>query len=92
MKAIEKTRFDARLPVEQKELFEYAAAIGGFRSLTDFIIYSVQQQAALIVEKHNAILGSKQDQKLFFESLINPAKPNAKLKKAAQKYNKRNGK
>jgi uncharacterized protein (DUF1778 family) len=88
MKAIAKTRFDARLPVDQKDLFELAAAIGGFRSLTDFIIYSVQQQATLIVEKHNAILASKKDQKIFFDSIMNPAKPNARLRKAAQRYNK----
>jgi uncharacterized protein (DUF1778 family) len=92
MKAIEKTRFDARLPVEQKELFEYAAALGGFRSLTDFIIYSVQQQTTLIVEKHNTILASKKDQKIFFDSIMHPAKPNARLKKAAQRYNRETAK
>ncbi len=30
-------RFDARLPKAQKEFFEKAAFLGGFRSLTDFI-------------------------------------------------------
>jgi uncharacterized protein (DUF1778 family) len=86
MKIVAKTRFDARLPIDQKDLFEFAAAIGGFRSLTDFIIYSVQQQASLIVEKHNAILASKKDQEIFFNAIMNPGKPNAKLKKAAKRY------
>ncbi len=38
MKTIEKARFDTRLPKEQKEYFEYAANLGGFRNLTEFIV------------------------------------------------------
>ncbi len=88
MKATEKTRFDTRLPIEQKNYFEYAANIGGFRTLTEFIIFSVQEQAKLIVEKHNSILASKKDQELFFKAIMNPQKPNANLKKAANRFNK----
>ena len=56
MKASERARFDTKLPIEQKERFEYAAQIGGFRTLTEFIIFSAQQQANLIIEKNNSIL------------------------------------
>ena len=31
------SRFDARLPKEQKELFERTGYLGGYRNLTDFI-------------------------------------------------------
>lgn len=88
MKTIEKTRFDARLLKEQKEFFEYAATLGGFRNLTDFIIYSVQQQANKIVERHNEILSSKRDQEVFFNAIMHPEKPNERLKKAALRFNK----
>jgi uncharacterized protein (DUF1778 family) len=86
MKTIEKARFDTRLPREQKEYFEYAANLGGFRNLTEFIVFSANQQATKIVESHNAVLASKRDQKVFFDAIMNPKKPNTKLKKAALRY------
>lgn len=86
MKTTAKTRFDIRLPKEQKEYFEYAANLGGFRTLTEFVIYSGSQQASQIVEKHNSILASKRDQEIFFNALLNPPAPNARLKKAMERY------
>ncbi len=86
MKAASKTRFDIRLPKEQKEYFEYAARLGGFRTLTEFVIYSGSQQASQILEKHNSILASKRDQEIFFNALLNPPAPNAPLKKAMGRY------
>ena len=88
MKTIEKARFDTRLPKEQKEYFEYAANLGGFRNLTEFIVFSANQQASRIVESHNTVLASKRDQAIFFDAIMNPQKPNTKLKKAALRYNK----
>lgn len=91
MKTAEKSRFDTRLTKEQKVLFEYAAHLGGFRTLTDFVLNSVQEKARKIVEDHEIILASKRDQQLFFRSVMNPQKPNEKLRKAALKYKKAAG-
>ncbi|BDQ13305.1 type II toxin-antitoxin system TacA family antitoxin [Sediminibacterium sp. TEGAF015] len=88
MKTIAKSRFDTRLSKEQKEYFEFAAKLGGFRSLTDFIIHAAQNQATSIVEKHNAFLGSKKDRDIFFNALMNPPTPNTNLKKAMIRYKK----
>ena len=88
MKTAEKVRFDARLPKEQKELFEYAARLGGFRTLTEFIISSVQERAKEIIEEHNAILISKKDREIFFEALNNPPEPNKELRNAWESFNK----
>ena len=88
MKTTEKTRFDARLPKEQKQFFEYAASLGGFRSLTEFLVSAAQQRAKQIIDEHNTILASQRDRDLFFKTISNPAKPNAKLKKAAVRFNK----
>ena len=44
-------RFDARLPKAQKEFFEKAASLGGFRSLTDFIILTAQEKAIEIIKE-----------------------------------------
>jgi len=88
MKTITQSRFDTRLSKEQKEYFEYAAQLGGFRTLTEFVIHSTQAQANQIVEKHQSILHSKKDQAVFFDALMNPPKPNNNLKKAVARYNK----
>lgn len=88
MKTTTTSRFDARLPKEQKSFFEYAANLGGFRTLTDFIIYSVQQQANSIVEKHETILASRRDQEIFVKAMLRPPKANEHLKKAAGRYKK----
>ena len=81
-------RFDTRLPKEQKEFFEYAANLGGYRTLTEFVIMSVQSKADEIVEKHRSIISSKRDQKVFFEAIMNPHAPGKRLSAAARKYNK----
>jgi uncharacterized protein (DUF1778 family) len=88
MKATEKARFDTRLSKEQKELFEYAASLGGFRTLTEFVIFSAQQQATNIVEKHRTILASNRDQEIFFDAIMNPHNPGITLKKAAKRLEK----
>ncbi len=88
MKTLEKSRFDTRLSKDQKAFFEYAASLGGFRTLTEFVIFSVQQQASNIVEKHNSILASKKDQDVFFNAIMNPPKPSVDLKKAVSRFNK----
>lgn len=84
----EKARFDAKIPKIQKELFEYAASLGGFRTLTDFIISTVQEKAAAIIQEHNTILASEKDREIFFNSLTNPAGPNQKLRDTAEQYKK----
>ncbi len=88
MKSLEMTRFDARLTKEQKEFFEYASKIGGYRNLTDFILRAVQLKAEEIVEKHNQILASKKDQEIFFEAIFKEDQPNLELKKAYEAYEK----
>jgi uncharacterized protein (DUF1778 family) len=82
------TRFDTRLPKQQKEFLEYAANLGGYRTLTEFVISSAQNKAEEIVRKHQSILASKRDQKVFFDAILNPPVPGKKLVAAVKKYNK----
>ena len=84
----EQARFDTRLSKEQKELFEYAAQLGGFRTLTDFVINSVQEKAKAIINQHATILASKKDEEIFFNALLKPSLPNKKIKEAAARYKK----
>jgi uncharacterized protein (DUF1778 family) len=82
-------RFDARLTHRQKELFEEAARIKGFKSLSEFVIYTTQEAATLIIERHNAIIVTEKDKNIFFDALLNPPKPNKALAKAAKSYLKK---
>lgn len=85
-KASEKTRFDARLTVDQKELFERASILAGYSNLSEFVIRTVQKKAKEIIEEHENILASEQDAELFFDTLVHPKNPGKALKKAAAKY------
>jgi|SRR5450631_746275 len=89
MHTSQKTRFDTRIPKDQKDLFQQAAELGGFKTLSEFVIYSAKVQAEIIVKKHESIVTSKKDAKIFFDAIINPPAANNELKKAASSYNKR---
>lgn len=82
----EMARFDTRLSLEQKQFFERAAVLGGYRSLTDFIILTVQEKAKSIVKEREQVLASQKDNEIFFDTLLNPEKPNKDLTDAAKQH------
>ena len=82
----EQTRFDARLSKEQKQFFEKAAYLGGYRSLTDFVMLTVQEKAVKIVKEKEQIIASKRDGQIFFDAITNPKRPSNALKKAFKNY------
>lgn len=67
----EHARFDARLSKEQKQFFEKAAFLGGFRSLTDFVIMTVQEKAKEIIQQKEQIIASEKDSRIFLMLLQN---------------------
>ncbi len=83
----EKARFDTRLTKEQKLFFERAARLGGYRSLTDFIVLTVLDKAKEIIAEKERVLDSRRDSEIFFNAITNPANPNQKLADAAEEYN-----
>ena len=60
-----------------------AAAIGGYRSLTDLVIRSAVKQAEEIIQSQESILSSKRDAQIFFDTVFDAPAPNEKLKAAA---------
>jgi uncharacterized protein (DUF1778 family) len=60
-----------------------ATAIGGYRSLTDFVIRSAVKLAEEIIQSQESILSSKRDAELFFDTVFDAPAPNEKLKAAA---------
>ncbi|TNE36377.1 DUF1778 domain-containing protein [bacterium] len=83
----ETTRFEARIPKEQKQLFKKAVRLGGYSNLSDFILKTAREKAVKIIAESEQILSSKKDSELFFDAITNPPKPSKELTKAVKEYN-----
>ncbi len=80
-------RLEARVSKEQKQLFQRAADLEG-RSLSDFIIQTVQEAAHQTIERHGILRLSARDQHVFVQALLNPPAPGRRLRAAAGRYKK----
>lgn len=80
------SRFDTRLSKEQKEFFEKAAQIGGYRNLTDFVVDTLQEKAKEIIAENERVIASQKDAEIFFDAIMNPKSPNEELSKAAAEF------
>ncbi|MEO5601066.1 MAG: DUF1778 domain-containing protein [Cyclobacteriaceae bacterium] len=88
----ETVRFDLRASRKQRDIFERAAEIGGYKSLTDFVLAAAFEKAEAILQKHNAWLSSEKDRQSFFKALVNPSAANARLRRAMKRHNEFNPK
>jgi uncharacterized protein (DUF1778 family) len=71
-------RLEARITVAQKALIEHAAALQG-RSVTDFVLASVQEAASRAIDDHQRLTLSVRDGRAFVQALVSPAPLNARL-------------
>jgi uncharacterized protein (DUF1778 family) len=78
-------RLEARISPEIKSLLQKAADLEG-RTLTDFVVASVQAEAYRVIEQHQKLKLSIEDSQAFVDALVNPPKPNDALKAAALRY------
>jgi uncharacterized protein (DUF1778 family) len=83
-------RLEARVSKDQKELFQRAATLSG-RTLSELVIDSTQEAATKIVQEHEVIRLSRQEQIAFVSALLSPSKPGARLQKAVQRYRRKAG-
>jgi uncharacterized protein (DUF1778 family) len=83
-------RLEARVPSDQKDLFQRAAALTG-RTLSEFVIDTAQEAATRIVQEHEIIRLSRAEQIAFVSALLAPAEPGARLKKAVRSYRQKTG-
>jgi uncharacterized protein (DUF1778 family) len=79
-------RLEARVSAEQKALLQRAAQLQG-RSLTEFMVSSLQEAAERVVREHEVMTLTARESALFVEALLNPSPPNARLIAAAERYN-----
>ena len=89
-KASRSERLEARISKAQKTLFVRAATVQG-RSLTDFLIASVQEAAERALRAHDVLTLSERDRKIFVAALVKPATPGKALRQAVRHYKKRAG-
>jgi len=87
---IRAARMEARMTTAQKALLQHAAALSG-RTLSEFVLASAQEAAAKVIREHEAIRLSRSEQVAFVTALLKPRAPNARLRKAAEKYRKQMG-
>lgn len=85
--SLKSERLEARISPQQKKLFQQAANLSG-RSLTDFAIEALQETAMRIIQEHNVLQLSLEDQKAFIKAIFNPPAPSKNLIKAAKRHKK----
>jgi uncharacterized protein (DUF1778 family) len=83
-------RLEARISKAQKTLFVRAATVQG-RSLTDFLIASMQEAAERALRAHDVLTLSERDRKIFVAALVKPAAPGKVLRQAVKRYKNRTG-
>ena len=83
-------RLEARVKVEQKQLFERAAALQD-RTVTDFVLASAEEAAIRTIQNYELIQISGRDRDFFIESVLNARTPSKKLRDAAARYKARIG-
>lgn len=78
-------RLEARISHEIKALVQKAADLEG-RTLTDFVVASVQAAAYRVIERHQTLKLGIEDSEAFVDAILNPPQPNEALKSAALRY------
>lgn len=78
-------RLEARVTAEQKALIERAAALQG-RTVTDFVLTSVQEAARRAIEDHRQLELSLRDSEVFIDALLNPKPVNERLRDTVRRY------
>ena len=83
--ALTTERLEARVTVDQKELFKRAASLRGV-TLTDFVVNALHEAAVRTLEATHVIDLGQRDQEAFVEALLAPPRPNRRLRAAARRH------
>lgn len=83
-------RLEARISIEQKALFQQAAKLST-RTLSEFVVVSAQEAAQRIIQEHENIRLSREEQVRFVSTLLNPPEPGDRLRQAVSQYRAQTG-
>ncbi len=76
----EDSRVEFRVSKEDKELFDYACSLKGFKSFSEFARLAIQKEVKAIMDREKSILISERDKEIFFNALMGEEeKPNEAL-------------
>jgi uncharacterized protein (DUF1778 family) len=78
-------RLETRVTAEQKALIERAATLQG-RTVTDFVLTSVQDAARRAIAEHQQLDLSVRDSQTFIDALLNPKPVNDRLRETVRRY------
>ena len=83
--ALRTERTEARLLPEQKLRIERAAQLKGI-SVSDFIVQHADEAAIRTIQLHTSWTLTDRDADYFVRTVLNPPKPNRRLKEAVKRY------
>ena len=83
-------RLETRVTAQQKTLIEHAAALQG-RTVTDFVLTSVQEAARRAIEEHQQLELSVRDSQAFVDALFNSKPVNDRLRDTVRRYREATG-
>ena len=78
-------RLEARVDPEAKAMWQQAAELQG-RTLTDFVITSLQEAAIKVIRSHQSMQLDKEDREAFVMAILDPPEPKEELKTAFAEY------
>lgn len=81
-------RLGFRVDEETKKLIERAARLSR-RKVSDFCVTVLADTARRTIAEHETLTLSASDRKAFFEALINPPEPSARLARALAEHKRR---
>lgn len=81
-------RLGFRLDEETKGLIERAAHLSR-RKVSDFCVTELAESARRTIAEHQTLALSDKDRQAFFDALVNPPKPSARLQRAVAEYRRR---
>jgi uncharacterized protein (DUF1778 family) len=75
------SRLGFRVDAQTKKQVEHAAALER-RTVTDFCLTALTQATQETITRHETLVFSERDRKMFFDALIHATEPNERLRRA----------
>ena len=79
-------RITARVDIDTQQLLSKATALAGMSSINSFVLSAAVEKAKQVIEREQVLKLSQHDAIMLMEALDKPPTTNAKLKKAASRY------
>ena len=86
--ATKNERVNIRLNESAKKRIEQAASFVG-KTVNSFVVASALEHAEKTIREHETMELSQRDADRFFDAILNPPEPNAKLREALEEHSRR---